>query len=220
MRELDIYGASAWRKVGGPGILLPLARPGDVGRRAARDPAVGQLRAPAGDHVLHDPRAPAAWLRLPVRTQDLQPLAGTGGHLAGRRSRPRFGLDRQRHIEPYLASAADAADSRTGTAITPREQRQRILAARNFLTDITAWGWDNAPSRSSSSPATSRSCPGSCRATCPSTPTGGSTPRCASPPISWRPVRCCSSGPAGCGSAGSSTSSSTACTRSPAPARG
>ena len=29
------------------------------------------------------------------------------------------GLDRQRHIEPYLASAADAADSRTGTAITP-----------------------------------------------------------------------------------------------------
>jgi hypothetical protein len=57
------------------------------------------------------------------------------------------GLDRQRHIEPYLASAAGAAGSRTGTAITPGEQQQRILAARNFLTDITAWGWADAPSR-------------------------------------------------------------------------
>ena len=57
------------------------------------------------------------------------------------------GLDRQRHIEPYLASAAGAADSRTDTAITPGEQQQRILAARNFLTDITAWGWEDAPAR-------------------------------------------------------------------------
>ena len=57
------------------------------------------------------------------------------------------GLGRQRHIEPYLASAARAADSRTGTAITPGEQQQRVLAARNFLTDITAWGWADAPAR-------------------------------------------------------------------------
>jgi integrase len=56
------------------------------------------------------------------------------------------GLDRQRHIEPFLAATAAAADSRTGTAITPGEQ-QRVLAARNFLTDITAWGWADAPSR-------------------------------------------------------------------------
>lgn len=56
-------------------------------------------------------------------------------------------LDRRRHVEPYLASAASAADSRTGTAITPGEHQQRVLAARNFLADITAWGWDHAPAR-------------------------------------------------------------------------
>jgi integrase len=56
-------------------------------------------------------------------------------------------LGRQRHIEPYLASASAAVDSRTGTAITPGEQQQRVLAARNFLADITAWGWADAPAR-------------------------------------------------------------------------
>jgi integrase len=53
-------------------------------------------------------------------------------------------------IEPYLASAAAAAaaaDGRTGTATTPGEQQQRVLAARNFLTDITAWGWADATAR-------------------------------------------------------------------------
>lgn len=57
------------------------------------------------------------------------------------------GLDRQRHIEPYLNSVAAAVSSKTGDPITPADQARRILAVANFLNDITEWGWPQAPPR-------------------------------------------------------------------------
>jgi integrase len=56
-------------------------------------------------------------------------------------------LDRRRHIEPYLASLADAVNSKNDGVITIGERHCRVLAVRNFLADITAWGWEDAPSR-------------------------------------------------------------------------
>ena len=57
------------------------------------------------------------------------------------------GLDRRRHIEPYIAFLADAPNSKKDAAITIGERQRRILAVGNFLTDITQWGWDDAPPR-------------------------------------------------------------------------
>jgi integrase len=57
------------------------------------------------------------------------------------------GLERRRHIEPYLAFLADAPNSKKDAVITIGEQQRRILAVGNFLTDITQWGWDDAPPR-------------------------------------------------------------------------
>ena len=56
-------------------------------------------------------------------------------------------LDRRRHIEPYLNSVANAMNSKNGQPITTADQARRILAVANFLTDITEWGWDDAPHR-------------------------------------------------------------------------
>jgi integrase len=56
-------------------------------------------------------------------------------------------LDRRRHIEPYLSALADAPSSKNNTVITVGERSRRVLAAANFLTDITEWGWDDAPAR-------------------------------------------------------------------------
>jgi integrase len=57
------------------------------------------------------------------------------------------GLDRRRHIEPYLNSVAVARNTITGAAITVADQARRILAVANFFTEITEWGWDDAPAR-------------------------------------------------------------------------
>ena len=56
-------------------------------------------------------------------------------------------LDRRHHIEPYLAFLADAPNSKKDAAITIGERQRRLLAVGNFLTDITQWGWDDAPAR-------------------------------------------------------------------------
>jgi len=56
-------------------------------------------------------------------------------------------LDRRRHIEPYLASLPTAANTRNDGVLTVADQHRRILAVAGFLTDITAWGWDDAPAR-------------------------------------------------------------------------
>ena len=62
-------------------------------------------------------------------------------------------LDRRRHVEPYLASLAGAVNGKNDAVITIGERHCRVLAVRNFLTDITAWGWDDAPSRQLMFPA-------------------------------------------------------------------
>ena len=56
-------------------------------------------------------------------------------------------LDRRRHIEPYLSAQVDAPNSKNDAVITIGERQRRILAVGNFLTDITQWGWDDAPAR-------------------------------------------------------------------------
>lgn len=56
-------------------------------------------------------------------------------------------LDRRTHIEPYLTSLVDAVDSRTGETITVADRSRRVLAVMGFLTDITEWGWPQAPPR-------------------------------------------------------------------------
>ncbi|QUD82695.1 tyrosine-type recombinase/integrase [Gordonia polyisoprenivorans] len=56
-------------------------------------------------------------------------------------------LDRQRHIEPYLASLPTAVNSVTGAPITVADRIRRVHALGHFLTEITEWGWDDAPAR-------------------------------------------------------------------------
>jgi hypothetical protein len=57
------------------------------------------------------------------------------------------GLDRQRHIEPYLAAVAAARNPRTGTVLSASERRSRILTVGRMIDDIIEWGWAEAPSR-------------------------------------------------------------------------
>jgi integrase len=57
------------------------------------------------------------------------------------------GLDRRRHIEPYLNSVAAAASTITGEPITIADQDRRIRAVEHMLAEITEWGWDDAPAR-------------------------------------------------------------------------
>jgi integrase len=56
-------------------------------------------------------------------------------------------LDRRTHIEPYLTSLLDAVNAKTGEAITVADRSRRVLAVMGFLTDITEWGWPEAPAR-------------------------------------------------------------------------
>jgi integrase len=56
-------------------------------------------------------------------------------------------LDRRRHIEPYLTSLVDAVNRKTGELITVADRTRRVLALAGFLTDITEWGWPEAPPR-------------------------------------------------------------------------
>jgi len=56
-------------------------------------------------------------------------------------------LDRCRHIEPYLAALVHAQNSKKDAVISVAERSRRILAVAGFLTDITEWGWEQAPPR-------------------------------------------------------------------------
>ncbi|CAN5686488.1 hypothetical protein BH24ACT15_BH24ACT15_26850 [soil metagenome] len=55
-------------------------------------------------------------------------------------------LQRQRHIETYLAAVAKATRA-DGRPIAISERRARIITVNRFLADITEWGWDDAPAR-------------------------------------------------------------------------
>jgi len=57
------------------------------------------------------------------------------------------GLDRRRHVEPYLNSVAAAVSATSGRPLTAADQARRILAVSCFLADITEWGWPDAPPR-------------------------------------------------------------------------
>jgi integrase len=56
-------------------------------------------------------------------------------------------LDRRKHIEPYLTSLVDAVSSKNDEPITVADRSRRVLALMGFLTDITEWGWPDAPPR-------------------------------------------------------------------------
>ncbi len=57
------------------------------------------------------------------------------------------GLDRQRHIEPYLAANAAAINPHTGATLSASERRSRILTVGRMIDDVIEWGWDEAPAR-------------------------------------------------------------------------
>jgi integrase len=56
-------------------------------------------------------------------------------------------LKRRQHIEPYLSSLVEAVNPKTGELITVADRSRRVLALTGFLTDITEWGWPEAPPR-------------------------------------------------------------------------
>ncbi len=56
-------------------------------------------------------------------------------------------LDRRKHIEPYLTSLVDAINTKNGEPITVADRSRRVLAVTCLLTDITEWGWPEAPPR-------------------------------------------------------------------------
>jgi integrase len=93
--------------------------------------------------------AQAAATRAPATVKALAShLAGFGRFLAARR--PPLSdlsvLDRRAHIEPWLAALADARHG-DGTAMSVGHRRGQILTVRQFLADITEWGWPAAPVR-------------------------------------------------------------------------
>lgn len=56
-------------------------------------------------------------------------------------------LDRRRHIEPWLASLLDVVSEKDGQPISIGDRNRRVVAVATFLTEITEWGWDAAPTR-------------------------------------------------------------------------
>jgi integrase len=56
-------------------------------------------------------------------------------------------LKRREHIEPYLTSLVVAVNPKTGELITVADRSRRVLALTGFLTDISEWGWPEAPPR-------------------------------------------------------------------------
>ena len=76
-------------------------------------------------------------------------------------------LDRRAHIEAWLAGLA-AAQHPDGRAYSVGHRRGQILTVRQFLADITEWGWPAAPPRADDlrpgHPGRSRT---RCPATCP-----------------------------------------------------
>lgn len=56
-------------------------------------------------------------------------------------------LDRRRHIEPYLNHVAAVTSSITGEPVTIADQNRRIRAVEHMFSEITEWGWDDAPPR-------------------------------------------------------------------------
>ncbi len=56
-------------------------------------------------------------------------------------------MTRTGHIEPWLIALTQAPNTTSGGVLSTAEQARRILAAANFLREITEWDWPEAPSR-------------------------------------------------------------------------
>lgn len=56
-------------------------------------------------------------------------------------------LDRQRHIEPYLAVIAQARHRRTSAPLTASHRKRSIGVVKRMLEDIHEWGWAESPAR-------------------------------------------------------------------------
>lgn len=56
-------------------------------------------------------------------------------------------LDRQRHIEPWLHTVAEARNRHSGQPLSISDRRSRIFAIKRMLDDIAEWGWREAPGR-------------------------------------------------------------------------
>jgi integrase len=76
-------------------------------------------------------------------------LAAFGGFLADHDPdlESLAGLDRRRHIEPFLTWLATGAGNGHGEPISVADHVRRVNAAANFLAEITEWGWADAPTR-------------------------------------------------------------------------
>ena len=151
-----IAEALSHRVVCHPGSHLPPGRRTDPGRRQGHRPlALGMgplLRGVHGGIAA----SLCAYLECACGTR----TRSTVSHMAGRLASfarvitgtdPALaslaGLDRQRHIEPYLAAVAAARNPRTGAVLSASERRSRILTAGRMIDDIIEWGWQEAPAR-------------------------------------------------------------------------
>lgn len=56
-------------------------------------------------------------------------------------------LDRRRHIEPFLTALTHTPNSKRDGLLSTADRARRVLAISSFLTDITEWGWPQAPTR-------------------------------------------------------------------------
>ncbi len=131
-------------------------------------------------------------------------------------------LDRRRHIEPYLTSLVDAVNTKNGELITVADRSRRVLALTGFLTDITEWGWPDAPPRKlvfrDDNPKLPQTLPRYLPVDVDRRLTAGADRH--SRATSWPRPRCGCNAPAGCGSGNCSTSSWTASTKYPTTAAG
>jgi integrase len=118
------------------------------------------LKLPGGRHFVGVPEPIAASLAHYLECAGGTRTANTVEHIAGRLGHfARFiagvdpaleslaGLDRQRHIEPYLAATAAAVHPRTGAPLSASERRSRILTVGRMIDDVIEWGWVEAPAR-------------------------------------------------------------------------
>ena len=210
---------------------LPPRRPGRAGAQARPRWAGGAGNATwTGSARRSAGRWSPTWngCRAPTPAPRVQ---GTASELA------HFGRFLARH-DPGLSSLAAAGPAAPHRALPDRGRRggqpphrrsrsrppppsSRIQTVGSFLDAIAEWGWPEAPARRLIFP---RDAP---EAAAPAAPLPAPRRRTARCWPRWRPrrtgcapTRCCCCGPPGCASASCSTSSWTACTRSPAPAPG
>ena len=56
-------------------------------------------------------------------------------------------LDRRRHVEPYLNHVATVTSTITAAPVSVADQDRRVRAVEHMFSEITEWGWADAPPR-------------------------------------------------------------------------